>query len=132
MRKIEADLNDLEAAFDSTGLVTVTKTTTQDIDYKLTENLYLDGGELNTKDAEFGDKVTAQVIDIDNILGYGANFVVKTWLVEWGLCNMGTCKILTDYKGYVLKDLYLRIKYTSVGTTNDVKVIVNYKLHRAI
>jgi hypothetical protein len=135
MRKVEADNLDLEAAFNSTGVVTVTKNTTQDIDFLVGEDLYLDGGTLPIQDGEFGDTIKAQVVDKDNILGYGAGFVVKTWIEKWTLCKMGTyaeCELHTDYKGLVLNGLYLRIKYTSVSTTTDPKVAVNYLLHRLI
>lgn len=111
---------------------TVTKNTTQSIDYKLTEDREFDEIVLILCDHVFGDKADLQVIDIDNILGYGANTVLATFFYDYYFAadqqNQGILKV--DYTGTLLKDIYLRVKYYSTGTVTDVKVKANLFLHK--
>lgn len=110
---------------------TATKDSTTDIDFKMSENLFLNGGLLLYKDAAWGDYFAIQIIDIDNILGYGANTILKNYITKWYVHPDTHClELHAEYAGKVLKDLYVRLKYTSVGTTNDVKVKVNLRLHK--
>lgn len=108
---------------------TITKETSQNIDFKIENgNKLIHGAIFYAKDAEIGDYVSAKVIDIDNILGYGAGTILKEWIVKWYVIPNQQMKITQDSAGEVLEGLYLRLSYTSVGTVNDVKVLVNYYL----
>ena len=126
----------LRARLIGTHNVTATKTSTTDHDWKVPAVAYLgvnkqsvmNGLEYFAKDAEIGDSITFQIVDIDNVLGYGANTVLdefsKTWYV---IPNASNTIVL--YKANLIKDLYVRIKYTSVGATNDVSLICNLFRH---
>ncbi len=124
---------DLRNKFDFAGngvTGTATKNTTTDIDFKLPANLWLSGGEVLVKDHVFGDWFEIQVIDIDNVLGGGANVVLKTYVNKWYVHPSVFCEELeSPYAGEVLKDLYIRVKYHSTGITTDVSLSANYKLH---
>lgn len=107
-----------------------TKDTTTSFDFKITkDNCYCSGGEIIVKDAEHGDYIRIEVVDIDNTLGYGANAVLQTYLVKWHVDYHGKSSLEVPYAGHIYQNLYLRLKYTSAGTTNDVKVAVNYRFH---
>jgi hypothetical protein len=111
---------------------TATKNSTTNLDIKITEDkIYLNGAEILYQDAAWGDYVILQVIDIDNILGHGTNTVLKEYVHKRYIHpDETTDQVVLPYAGNVLKDLYLRVKYTSVSTTTDVKVAVNYFLHQ--
>lgn len=110
---------------------TATKNSTTNIDLKITgDKIYLNGGQFLYKDAVWGDYISAQIVDKDNVLGYGTNAVLKTYITKRYIHPSETnTSIELAYVGAVPKDVYLRIKYTSVGTTLDVPVAVNYYLH---
>lgn len=127
--KIDIRNNDFDFYGNGTSGV-ATKNTTTNIDFKIDkDDLYCSGGEIIVKDAEHGDYIEIQILDIDNILGYGANTVLQTYLKKWYIDYRGKNTLEVPYAGYIYKNLYLRLKYTSVGTTYDVKVAVNYSFH---
>ena len=108
----------------------VTKGTTQDIDLKLIEDMYCDGGFLFAGYAEFGDYIKAQVIDIDDVLGYGENYILKTWIEKWYVIPDQIMYVKVNQGGTIPANVYLRLKYTSIGSTNDIKFAVNYHLYK--
>jgi hypothetical protein len=119
--------------FRGTGIsATCTKNTTTNVDYKLTENRYLNGIQIIVKDHVIGDKVQLKVIDIDNILGYGANTVLdqfgKDWFMVEDQQNQGIIQLA--YAALVLLNLYIRVEYVSVGTVTDVTFKANLFLHK--
>lgn len=113
---------------------TATKDSTTDHDMKITDdNIFITGGEILFKDAEWGDYIVAQVVDKDNVLGGGAGVVLNEYIHKrYVHPDLKRSAVNIDYAGNVPKNLYLRIKYTSVGTTNDVKVAINYHLHKVL
>ena len=107
--------------------------TTSDIDFKLTDDCFITGGNLRTSAANFGDHCTLQVIDIDNILGYGANTVLGQYCTNWYMCSDKQEQIneTIPYPAKVLTNLYLRIKYTNIGSS-DIQIAISYRLHKAL
>lgn len=119
--------------FRGTGFTnTATKNSTTNIDYKLPEDRFINGLELILKNHVFGDTVCLKVVDVDNILGYGAGVVLNqfgyTWNVYDDRQNQGI--ILIPYPAKILKDLYIRLTYVSHGTTDDVQVGANVFFHK--
>jgi hypothetical protein len=112
---------------------TVPAGTTVSIDLKMTDDCFITGGVLRTDAATFGDKATFQVIDIDNILGYGENKILGTYLTDWYMRSDAQQQLDENlyYPAKILANLYLRVIYASVGNT-DVQVAVNYRLHKAL
>lgn len=111
---------------------TVTKNTTGDIDFKLPETLKVSGGEILTDKAIHGDTLVVQIVDVDGI-DFEAGTVLKTYITKWGHDSITQKSILDNsYAGEIKKDYYLRVKFTSTGTTDDVKVVVNYYLHKEV
>lgn len=107
--------------------------TTTNIDIKLTDDHFITGGNLRTNQATFGDYCTFQVIDIDNILGYGTNIVLGQYCTNWYMCSDKQEQLdeTIPYPAKLKAGLYLRLKYTSTGTS-DVIVAVSYRLHKAL
>jgi hypothetical protein len=101
------------------------------IDYKITRSsMWISGGQIVYRDASFGDYLTFQVVDKDNVLGFGNDVVLNTFVTKWYLDPSHTSMIVTSQYAAELKysGLYLRAIYTSVGET-DVDVCINYDLH---
>ena len=111
---------------------TATKNTSTNIDYKILETSKISGVRVLLKDHQFGDSMSMQVVDVDNILGYGAGFVVETYGHNWNIDseNEDQGRENMIYAAEILVDLYLRIIYTSTSTTTDVEVKINYYLHK--
>ena len=94
---------------------------------------YMNGGELITDgNAAFGDWVEVQVVDHDNLLGYGVDTVLKAWVAKW-FVNWKSChdSIMTPYAGLPPAGMYLRLIYHSVGAS-DVGFALNLLMHKAI
>ena len=112
------------------GFWTIPNGTTYDCDYKMEQlawqgtnkKSYFDGVEYQAVNAEIGDYVQFQVVDKDGI-AYPAGTVLEQFGNDW--------YIMTDvhvdlrlFKSTISPGMYLRIKYTSTGTT-DVKFVGN-------
>lgn len=125
------DIRNNEFDFYGNGITGVaTKGTTTTFDLKIDkDNCYCSGGEIIVKDAEHGDYIRIEIVDVDNILGYGANTVLNVYLSKWFIDYRGKNVLEVPYAGYIYENLYLRLKYTSTGSTYDVKVAANYNFH---
>lgn len=97
------------------------------------ENLRLNGGKMVTDgNAVFGDWIECQLIDHDNLLGYGVDTVLKNWIPKW-VVDWKNCSemIVTPYIGAPPTGMYLRFTYHSVGA-QPVGFAVNLWSHRPI
>lgn len=109
---------------------TATKNSSTIIDYKLIDaNAYISGGLILSKNAEFGDYFKIEIIDKDNVLGYGANLVLQTYIRKWYIDPDHHTELEVPYAGKPPLNTYLRLTYTSTGTVNDVDVAVVYHMH---
>lgn len=113
---------------------TATKNSTTSIDFKVTsDQIYVNGGQFLYKDAVWGDSIVAQVIDKDNVLGSGANVVLKTYIIKRYIHpSENESAINLPYVGSIPQNVYLRIKYVSTGAVLDVSVAVNYFFHKLL
>lgn len=110
--------------------------TTSNFDYKISEdNLYLTGSEIIYQNCLWGDFITFQIIDIDNILGLGANTVLNEYVPKWYLDPDNSYKkVVQSYGGEIPKNVYIRVKYTAVDDSEsvDAKVALNFYLHKVL
>lgn len=113
-------------------IATATKNSTTDIDLVLSEARLLNGGHMYADKAILNDYIVAQVVDVDDILGYGAGFVAKEWITKWYVIPNIYQRIETPQAGEILAGLYLRLKYTSTGTVDDVTILVNYNTFKKL
>lgn len=105
---------------------TATAGTTTNIDYKLTEERLVYGGQAILKNHAFGDTIKFQVVDVDNILGLGAGTVLGEYMNGWYLADDTQVQpiVMVDFPTKIMANLYFRIAYNSTGATN-VNVCVN-------
>ncbi len=122
---------DIFASDNVTGVVTAGQTV--NIDLKMLDDNFITGGILYTLDSKFGDYINLQVVDVDNILGYGINTILGQYCTNWYMCSDSQEQLneTVNYPAKILSGLYLRIVYHSLGLS-DVTVIINYRLHKAL
>lgn len=125
------DIRNTDFDFLADGVrATATKTTTTTIDYKIVDaNAYVSGGLILTDKSVFGDYFAIEIIDKDNVLGYGYNTVLQTYIRKWYIDPDQHTELEVPYAGKPPTNTYLRLKYTSIGTTDDVDVAVVYHMH---
>lgn len=72
-----------------------------------------------------------QVIDIDNILGYGAGLVLDEYVTDFYLVSDSEFQVQIDcpYIALVPPGLYIRLKYTNTSILDPVEVAVNLITH---
>ena len=89
--------------------------------HSYSSDVYLEGIKLYIGEtANDGDYVEFEVVDIDNILGYGANFVVsKMAETKYVKPNQEYLRI-SDAIKTVPQGFYMRLKYISTGTQNVI------------
>ena len=105
---------------------TATHGTTTNIDYKIEGKYMLFGAEMLYDNAANGDYVTLQIVDKDNVLGYGAGLVVNEWVKKWYVpFSEKRWKVTSEMTTEIPKGLYARLKYTSVGE-QDIPIKLNY------
>lgn len=127
-----ADMSADNVKFRGTSLsFTAVAGTSTNGQHKITEGRLFDGIGLLVKDAAWGDSIRLQVVDVDNVLGYGAGVVLDefatTWLVNPQAYDQGQWRL--EYSAEVPANFYIRLIYNSVGAT-DVGVGVNMFLHK--
>lgn len=115
---------------------TATKNTTTDLDFLIPDNRIILGARMIVSNHVLGDKFTTQVIDIDNVIGHGANTVISEYVTDWyvdhGSTNQGDVIVPEKLAGAIPNGTYIRFKYTSIGTVFDVSVKVNFYLYEFI
>lgn len=112
----------------------ITVNSESDNDFLVTDDSIFDGMTLDVLNSTLGDKVSFQIVDKDNILGYGANVVLKQFATDIYITPTLTRQVDHDssYPAKIYAGLYLRIKYTSTSTVTTPTVIVRYKLHKIL
>lgn len=103
-------------------------------DFLLSDDCVLDGMVISVLNSVFGEKISFQVVDKDNILGFGPGIVLGTFVTDWFIdpSSSKQADSESNYPAKVKAGLYLRIKYTSLSVDLNKKLIVNYKLHKIL
>lgn len=126
-----------------------TKTTTTNLDFLISEERWINGVNLILKNQTVDDDIRFQIVDKTYVYAgvlYPATYTGgiawsvaqpsgvildefgETWNMSEDSQDQGS--IILPYPARILAGLYIRIKYTSVGTVNDVLVRANLYLHK--
>ena len=108
--------------------VNITGNSTEDYDYLLTAERWVNGGCLIINNRGADDKVTFQVVDKDNLFGFGAGVVLDEFINDFYIPEDGKLEITLDYPARLIQGLYLRMKYTSTHV-DGCTVKCNLYLH---
>ncbi len=100
-----------------------TASDTTDYEVKWVQDVEFVGAIAKSEGAHTGDTVNMQIVDVDNILGYGSDFVVT----EFGKNVPGKmieakCEASTTTAATVMAGLYIRIQYINIHATEDVEM----------
>lgn len=104
------------------------------IDYQLTEDRLVMGAYAILSGHAFGDYMTVQVVDVDNINGLGAGTVLNEFVSNWYVDpTVGTQRGMeAEYPAKILAGLYLRCIYTNVGGLGNVECYFNVLFHKVL
>ncbi len=87
--------------------------------YKFNYHILVGQGFMHTENQHIKDNITLELTDVDNVLGYGAGFVLHAYCREYPVSPNGTTVIKNKaYTESDLKYLYMVVKYESFGTTD--------------
>lgn len=128
----------------TTSVETILASSNKVIDYLITEERYVFGGEIIVENAQFGDYFTAEVYDKDNVIPEQyrsalcenhpcvAKYLVKQWM-----CLNGTlynCREIDTrpLNAKITAGLYLRVTYYTSATVAIRSILLNYKLAKKL
>lgn len=107
---------------------TISANSTQSIDYKIEQERFINGGRLILDAANTDDQVSFRVVDVDNVLGFGAGVVLDEFIKDYYLPVGESMEVSLDYPARIPSGLYLRMIYKNTGDA-PVKVKCNLYLH---
>jgi hypothetical protein len=111
---------------------TATAGVTSNVDFSIgAEDRYINGIRLMLKNHAEDDTIGLQIVDKDNVLGYGAGLVLKTFGINWNVDETQNDQGANSfsYSAKIPAGIYVRVVYASTGAT-DVKVKLNLLLHK--
>lgn len=111
------------------GAAAVNSTT--NIDWKLPEDRWVSGGILLAQGTHWGDKICLQVVDKDNVLGYGANVVLDEYVSDFYVVTDSEFQLQLEspYIALVPANIYIRVAYSNVSLIDPVEVAFNLITH---
>jgi hypothetical protein len=98
-----------------------------DILIHATEARLINGAEVWSDATAYGSYVTFQVVDVDNVLGYGAGTMVEEFGSAWQMHPDLITKAFPGYVANVPAGLYIRLK---VNSTDAADIYYNLYLHK--
>lgn len=100
-------------------------------DYELTENFFCNGAEVLFYTQETHSHVTFQVVDKNNVLGFGENLVLDTFVDNWNLSAKvdRNGPITLNYPALLRLGLFIRITVFNASLLNTT-CFVNLFLHQ--
>lgn len=108
-------------------LYAVPAATTVGFDFKLLEEVRLYGGYYWVQGSHLQDKMSFQVVDLDNVLGGGPGLVVNEYITEIPVPPWDHEKdLVSPTAALIPAGLYLRVIYINTGST-DVSLGIVYK-----
>lgn len=132
---------DYRTKMDSTpDIIDVEPNTESHIDYKLTEERYVSGGEIVITGAVMGDHVSASIYDKDSVIPTAyrtalcenhpivAEYIKKMWIDPNGKNIIDTRPL----NAKITANLYLRITLHTVNSGSTRKVGINYFLTKKL
>ena len=124
----------------TSSIVEVSANSNEDVDFQITSEIYTSGGRLLVENAEFGDYITAEIHDKDEVIPEAyrealcedhptvAAYITKQWV-----CPSGGCEIDTrPLNAKITAGLYLRITYYAIDSGSTRNVAINYDLQKKL
>jgi hypothetical protein len=134
MALYSTNVGDFSADQVSVRMSGITGTTTAsgvtNIDHKFNEDRLMNAGILLVKGGKWGDYVVLQVVDKDNVLGYGAGFVLRNFAENYYINPDSTFQVHYEvpYVGRLYNSFYLRLAYSATDA-DERKIALNLITH---
>lgn len=109
---------------------TALKTTVTSLDFQIPAERWINGVQLIVSNHVLGDKVDFKIVDVSGLYSPAGTVLddfATNWFMDPGTSNQGICR--TEFPARLYAGLWMRLAYTSVGTVNDVTVLMNAMLH---
>lgn len=106
--------------------------TTTNIDLYFADDHLLTGFWVVCTGAAQGDSIALKAVDTDNIMGFGAGVVLKTFASNIYIATNFDAQFDVAYPAKVYAGLSLRVVYTSTTILGSPFFAVNYKLHKVL
>lgn len=110
-----------------------TKGASTNFDLALNDDSLIDGSWVYISGGKIGDTIKFQVVDVNNVLGYGAGTVLDQFL-EWGAPPEANMLISLVYPGKIPGGVFIRVIYASTAEEGDNTpyIIVNFFKHKVL
>lgn len=107
---------------------------TSNLDFAIgSEDRHISGINLLLMNHADADTIGFQVVDVNNIIGYGAGVVLKEFGINWNVdhtkCDQG--RDVFNFVARIPAGIFIRLIYKSTGAS-DVVVKPNFLLHKKI
>ena len=100
-------------------------------DFKITEARLVEAPFILCRNQVWGDSISFQVIDVDNVYGLGAGALLDEFATDWYLdpdvCSQPPVQIW--YSAQIDAGIWIRLKYKSLGTVNP-EIKINFSNHK--
>lgn len=108
-------------------------TTTTD-NYVLTDDVLMEGATLILVGPAAGDTYSLKIVDVDNVLALGANYVLASPITDFYVDETKQMQEVfkTLYMAKIKAGIYLQTSYTNTNVASSVQVKVNWKLHKVL
>lgn len=111
---------------------TATANTTTVFSYKLIAAYYVKGIQFISSNANVGDSLKIELVDIDNILGLGEGAVLGTPIKKAFIQSTVNSQPISADNPEIVKlpapNLYIRVSYTNTSLLTGVSVYINLKI----
>jgi len=107
---------------------------TSNLDFAVgVEDRHISGINLLLVNHHDEDTIGFQIVDKDNVIGYGAGAVLKVFGIDWNVDHTKSDqgRDVFNFVARIYAGLYIRVVYNSKGSTNVV-VKLNALLHKKI
>lgn len=97
------------------------------------EDRHMSGIHLLLKNHHVDDTVGLSVVDVDNLLGYGAGLVLKNFGINWNVNDERNDQGINTFNfvARIPAGMYIRVSYNSAGLINVI-VKLNAYLHKKL
>lgn len=120
-----------KASIDAFNFTAAANTTTTGT-LLLGTGIHVRGFQFLSDEASLGDFVKIEIVDIDNVLGAGANVVLHTPIKKYYVHSTANSSPLNlenpDTVKLPASGLYVRMYYTNTSPTSTVDIYLNLKL----
>lgn len=129
-RSVDLDSDKITPYFNAFSF-NIAGASTQTFEWQCPFELLVTGAEAVITGETAGDYIKVEIVDVDNILGQGANTVLETPVPKYYIDpTAGKEKVSLGYPNYTIAGLYWKFSYTGTNVLGNVVFRVNIIAHK--